>query len=85
MKPIPIALVLLLLGPTAWAQNYPGGIVYGPKAAVNIAAPEGWVLDNQSGVEAGFALRSVSERIDLGGCHDRHVCEDCQPPIRKSR
>ncbi len=54
MKPIPIALVLLLLGPTAWAQNYPGGIVYGPKAAVNIAAPEGWVLDNQSGVEQGL-------------------------------
>ncbi len=54
MKPIPIALVLLLLGPTAWGQNYPGGIVYGPKAAFNIAAPEGWVLDNQSGVEQGL-------------------------------
>ena len=34
-------------------NNYPGGIVYGPKAAFNIAAPEGWVLDNESGVEQG--------------------------------
>ena len=54
MKPIPIAIVLLLLGPTAWAQNYPGGIVYGPKAAFNISAPEGWVLDNQSGADQGL-------------------------------
>jgi hypothetical protein len=34
-------------------ENYRGGIVYGPKAACNIAAPEGWVLDNQAGVEQG--------------------------------
>jgi hypothetical protein len=54
MKPILIAMVLLLLGPTAWAQNYPGGIVYGPKAAFNIGAPAGWVLDNQSGVDQGL-------------------------------
>src|SRR6266566_4114761 len=26
-----------------------GGIVHGPKAAFNIAAPDGWVLDNESG------------------------------------
>jgi hypothetical protein len=44
MKPIPIALGLLLLGPTAWAQNYPGGIVYSPKAAFTISAPDGKVL-----------------------------------------
>jgi hypothetical protein len=31
-----------------------GGIVYGPKAAFNIAAPEEWVLDNQAGVEQGL-------------------------------
>jgi hypothetical protein len=54
MKPIPIAIVFLLLGPTAWAQNYPGGIVYGPKAAFNIGAPAGWVLDNQSGADQGL-------------------------------
>ena len=35
-------------------ENYRGGIVYGPKAAFNIAAPEGWVLDNQAGVEQGL-------------------------------
>src|SRR5437773_7393978 len=26
-----------------------GGIVHGPKASFNISAPEGWVLDNESG------------------------------------
>jgi len=35
-------------------ENYGGGIVYGPKAAFNIAAPEGWVLDNQAGAEQGL-------------------------------
>ena len=35
-------------------ESYRGGIVYGPKAAFNISAPEGWVLDNQSGVSQGL-------------------------------
>jgi hypothetical protein len=35
-------------------ETYPGGIVYGPKAAFNINAPEGWVLDNQAGAEQGL-------------------------------
>lgn len=35
-------------------DTHAGGIVYGPKAAFNIAAPEGWVLDNQAGVEQGL-------------------------------
>jgi hypothetical protein len=34
-------------------EKYRGGIVYGPKAAFNIAAPEGWVLDNKSGMSQG--------------------------------
>jgi hypothetical protein len=38
----------------SFSQNYRGGIVYGPKAAFNIAAPEGWVLDNESGKEQGM-------------------------------
>ena len=38
---------------SAQAQ-YPGGIVYGPKAAFSIAAPEGWVLDNQAGAQQGL-------------------------------
>ena len=29
-------------------------MVYGPKAAFNIGAPEGWVLDNQAGKEQGL-------------------------------
>lgn len=34
--------------------QYPGGIVYGPKAAFNISAPDGWVLDNESGKKQGL-------------------------------
>jgi hypothetical protein len=52
--------ILALLGITAlsawsYAQDaYPGGIVYGPKAAFNIGAPKGWVLDNESGASQGL-------------------------------
>jgi hypothetical protein len=35
-------------------DTYPGGIVYGPKAAFNISAPKGWLLDNSAGVEQGL-------------------------------
>ena len=35
-------------------EAFRGGIVYGPKAAFNISAPEGWVLDNQSGRDQGL-------------------------------
>src|SRR5512133_695257 len=30
-------------------ESSPAGIVYGPKASFNISAPEGWVIDNESG------------------------------------
>lgn len=33
------------------ADLAPFGIVYGPKGAFNIKAPEGWVIDNSSGLE----------------------------------
>ncbi len=37
------------------AQETSGaGIVYGPKAGFNISAPEGWVLDNESGKGQGL-------------------------------
>ena len=46
---------LLFLCATALAQDaHPGGIVYGPKAAFKIDAPEGWVLDNSAGAEQGL-------------------------------
>ena len=46
--------LLLFCSPISAQKNYPRGIVYGPKAAFNIAAPEGWVLDNTSGTEQGL-------------------------------
>src|SRR6516162_4271120 len=48
-----IALLVLRAGVEA-EENYPGGIVHGPKAGFNISAPEGWVLDNEAGVEQGL-------------------------------
>jgi len=47
-----LALLFLTAGVPA-QETYRGGIVYGPKAAFNIAAPKGWVLDNESGVNQG--------------------------------
>ena len=35
-------------------EKFAGGIVYGPKAAFSIKAPEGWVLDNSAGAEQGL-------------------------------
>ena len=48
-------LGLLVFCSGALAQDtFPGGIVYGPKAAFKIDAPAGWVLDNSAGVEQGL-------------------------------
>jgi hypothetical protein len=56
MKPLSfICVALLLFCAAIFAQEKNrGGIVYGPKAAFNISAPEGWVLDNESGVNQGL-------------------------------
>ena len=46
---------MVALAAAVAAQNkYAGGIVYGPNAAFNISAPNGWVLDNESGKEQGL-------------------------------
>ena len=50
-----ICIIFLVISGTNFGQEkYRGGIVYGPKAAFNISAPEGWVLDNESGAEQGL-------------------------------
>ncbi len=36
------------------ADQVPFAIIYGPKAAFNIAAPDGWVIDNSAGAENGL-------------------------------
>jgi hypothetical protein len=55
MKPLLLGCIALLLCSSVLAQeNYRGGIVYGPKAAFNISAPEGWVLDNEAGAGQGL-------------------------------
>jgi len=55
MKPLLLGCIALLLCSSVLAQeNYRGGIVYGPKAAFNISAPQGWVLDNEAGAGQGL-------------------------------
>jgi len=50
-----ICILPLLICTTDFGQeNYRGGIVYGPKAAFNISAPDGWILDNESGANQGM-------------------------------
>jgi hypothetical protein len=55
---MPCILALLavsVLSPGVLGQEtFRGGIVYGPKAAFSIAAPDGWVLDNTSGTDQGL-------------------------------
>src|SRR5437763_14516327 len=52
-------LAFLLLA--AWSssaddqQAFRGGTVYGPKVGFNVSAPEGWVVDNESGKEQGMS------------------------------
>jgi hypothetical protein len=56
MKPLSIVCIALLLAGarSSGQEKYRGGIVYGPKAAFNISAPEGWVLDNEAGADQGL-------------------------------
>lgn len=56
MKPtfVLCTLFICICGGSFGQEKYRGGIVYGPKAAFNISAPEGWVLDNQAGAEQGL-------------------------------
>jgi hypothetical protein len=56
MRSLLVACIALsLAGVRSFGQeNYRGGIVYGPKAAFNISAPQGWVLDNEAGAEQGL-------------------------------
>ena len=54
-QPFIVYILFFLICARSFGQeNYRGGIVYGPKAAFNISAPEGWVLDNESGADQGM-------------------------------
>ena len=54
MKSAGVCSAVFLAAAMQAQENYRGGIVYGPKAAFNISAPDGWVLDNESGKEQGL-------------------------------
>ena len=44
-----LALAISSIGALLGEGTSPDGNVYGPKAGFNITAPEGWVIDNESG------------------------------------
>jgi hypothetical protein len=53
--PTAIAFAVTVLIGSATAQStHSGGVIYGPKAAFSLTAPNGWVLDNQAGQEQGL-------------------------------
>ena len=54
MYPIALLVVIAFSPSMLGREGFRGGIVYGPKAAFNISAPKGWVLDNESGKEQGM-------------------------------
>jgi hypothetical protein len=48
-------IALLVICSAIFGQDkFPGGIVYGPKAAFKLDAPRGWVLDNSAGLDQGL-------------------------------
>src|SRR5437867_9580446 len=48
-------LVVIAFSPSMLGQEkIPAGVVHGPKAGFNISAPEGWVVDNEAGVNQGM-------------------------------
>ena len=49
-----VRLAVLALAASCAADEVPFALVYGPKAAFNIAAPEGWVIDNSAGAADGL-------------------------------
>jgi hypothetical protein len=51
-EPAPIVLEDFVDIPTR--EAFSTGIVYGPKAAFKIKAPEGWVVDNKAGASQGL-------------------------------
>src|SRR6476660_358553 len=44
-----LALAISSISTLLGEETSPGGIVHGPKTGFNISAPEGWVVDNESG------------------------------------
>jgi hypothetical protein len=69
MKTISLfGLALLVVCGRLFAQEtFPGGIVYGPKAAFKVDAPAGWVLDNSAGAEQGLPCVLYPKRSTWAG------------------
>ena len=49
-----LALAVSIIGSVLGEETSPAGMVHGPKAGFDIAAPEGWVLDTEAGKGQGM-------------------------------
>src|ERR1700730_14516055 len=54
MRPSSVSWLLICTCAFAQQDKFAGGIVYGPKAALNSSSPACWVLDNSAGAEQGL-------------------------------
>lgn len=54
MKKVFVLFFFILFANLSAESCFPAGIVYGPKAAFKIDAPDGWILDNESGKNQGL-------------------------------
>jgi hypothetical protein len=82
-KMYPIALLVFsALSPSMLGQETPpGGIVNGPKAAFNIAAPDGWVLDTESGKHQDLPCVLYPKGSSWSDAKTVMYCEDCRHSI----
>src|SRR5947207_11362377 len=78
-----ICLALLPCWPISAQETYPAGIVYGPKAAFSIAAPEGWVLDNTSGADQGLPCVLYPKGFSWSDARTIMYAKICRHPIRR--
>ena len=77
MKPPMVVCLALLFLPAGvpGQEKYPSGIVHGPKAGFNISAPEGWVIDNEAGVNQGMPCVLYPKGSSWWRREDGHVRE----------
>ena len=82
-------LASLALGVTCLStlaqETLPGGIVHGPKASFNLSAPEGWVVDAQSGVKQGMPCVLYPKGRIVVGREDGDVREGSQPSMGRRK
>src|SRR6266545_7586544 len=79
-------LAVIALSPSMLGQEkIPAGVVHGPKAGFKISAPEGWVVDNEAGVNQDMPCVLYPKGFIVGGCEDGDVREGSQPSMGRCK